>query len=86
MWSVIPPVQAVTEDSEATAHCELFLTAPNINILTYLLTYLLSVLQNLLYLFLNAAIHHTICNNSVIYVSCGDPLATQSSWTSSSVR
>jgi len=43
MWVVIRPVQGVTEDifirtlSEATAQCELFLTAPNRNILTYLL-------------------------------------------------
>ena len=29
-------------DSEATAQCELFLTAPNTNILTYLLTYLMA--------------------------------------------
>ena len=39
MWAVIWPVQAVAEDviirTEAMAQCELFLTAPNRNILTY---------------------------------------------------
>ena len=52
MWAVIRPVQAVTEDifysdSEATVQCELFLTAPNINILTYL-QYLLNSIWHLL--------------------------------------
>jgi len=37
MWAVMRPVQAVTKDREATAQCELFLTVPNRNILTYLL-------------------------------------------------
>ena len=44
MWAVIRPVQAVAEDifirSEAMAQRELLLTAPNRNILTYLLTYM----------------------------------------------
>jgi len=45
MWAVIRPVQAVTEDifirtvrPRRSVNC--FLTAPNRNILTYLLTYL----------------------------------------------
>jgi len=48
MWAVIRPVQAVTDsDSEATAQCELLLTAKNRNILTYLLTYKQDRLHNL---------------------------------------
>jgi len=48
MWAVIWPAQAVTEniffysDSEATAQCELFLTAANRNIVTYLLYHILT--------------------------------------------